>query len=166
MVGQKEVEIALLKSQPSRGQAFWRGRRCALGWAAGPSADRELGDCGAGSRCALAWPGSCRAAGRDHPAQRPGQRVHELRLATAGCFSDDGLRVSYPERGAKGNPWIESLWGRMKTEAGSQIVEAQALPEPDRRHRRTFPLLQPSAASFRDRLRASLGVPCQCAEPP
>ena len=42
---------------------------------------------------------------------------------------DDGLRVSYSERGAKGNPWIESLRGRMKTEAGSQIVEAQTLPE-------------------------------------
>ena len=43
----------------------------------------------------------------------------------------DGLRVSYPERGAKANPWIESLWDRMKTEAGSQIVEAQALLELD-----------------------------------
>ena len=42
---------------------------------------------------------------------------------------EDGLQVSYSERGAKGNPWIESLWGRMKTEAGSQIVEAQTLPK-------------------------------------
>jgi len=41
----------------------------------------------------------------------------------------DGLRVSYSERGVKDNPWIESLWGRMKTEAGSRIVEAQTLPE-------------------------------------
>ncbi|HHP7237522.1 integrase core domain-containing protein [Longibacter sp.] len=42
---------------------------------------------------------------------------------------DDGLRVSYSERGAKDNPWIESLWGRMKTEIGSRIVDAQTLPE-------------------------------------
>jgi len=42
---------------------------------------------------------------------------------------DEGLRVSYSERGAKDNPWIESLWGRMKTEAGSRIVEAQTLPD-------------------------------------
>ena len=47
---------------------------------------------------------------------------------------DDGLRVSYSERGAKDNPWIESqrrnfCEGRMKTEIGSRIVEAQTLPE-------------------------------------
>ena len=42
---------------------------------------------------------------------------------------DDGLRVSYSECGAKYNPWIESLWGRMKAEAGSRIVEAQTLPD-------------------------------------
>ena len=41
----------------------------------------------------------------------------------------DGLRVSYSERGAKGNPWIEALWGRMKTEIGSRIVEARSFPE-------------------------------------
>jgi transposase InsO family protein len=42
---------------------------------------------------------------------------------------DDGLRVSYSERGAKDNPWIESFWGRMKTEEGSRIVGAQTLPD-------------------------------------
>jgi transposase InsO family protein len=41
---------------------------------------------------------------------------------------DDGLRVSYSENGAKGNPWIESLWGRTKTEIGSRITEASSLP--------------------------------------
>jgi len=39
------------------------------------------------------------------------------------------LGVSYSERGAKDNPWIESLWSRMKTEEGSQIAKAQTLPE-------------------------------------
>jgi hypothetical protein len=28
----------------------------------------------------------------------------------------------------KGNPWIESLWGRTKAEIGSRIVEASSLP--------------------------------------
>jgi transposase InsO family protein len=41
---------------------------------------------------------------------------------------EDGMRVSYSENGAKGNPWIESLWGRTKTEVGSRIAEAQSLP--------------------------------------
>ncbi len=46
---------------------------------------------------------------------------------------DDGLRVSYSERGAKDNPWIESqrrnfCEGRMKTEIVSRITQAQTLP--------------------------------------
>jgi len=35
-----------------------------------------------------------------------------------------GMRVSFSERGARGNPWVESLWGRMKTEIGSRIHQA------------------------------------------
>jgi transposase InsO family protein len=42
---------------------------------------------------------------------------------------EDKLRVSYSENGAKGNPWIESLWGRTKTEVGSRIAEASSLPK-------------------------------------
>lgn len=41
----------------------------------------------------------------------------------------DGARVSYSERGCKDNPWIESLWGRMKTEIGSRITEAETFSE-------------------------------------
>lgn len=41
----------------------------------------------------------------------------------------DGARVSYSERGCKDNPWIESLWGRMKVEIGSRIIEAQTFDE-------------------------------------
>ena len=36
----------------------------------------------------------------------------------------EGMRVSFSERGARGNPWVESLWGRMKTEIGSRIHQA------------------------------------------
>ncbi|WP_162891478.1 IS3 family transposase [Salinibacter ruber] len=40
----------------------------------------------------------------------------------------DEMRISYSEKGAKGNPWIESLWGRTKAEVGSRITEASSLP--------------------------------------
>ena len=36
----------------------------------------------------------------------------------------EGMRVSFSERGARDNPWVESLWGRMKTEIGSRIHQA------------------------------------------
>ena len=36
----------------------------------------------------------------------------------------EGMRVSFSERGARGNSWVESLWGRMKTEIGSLIHQA------------------------------------------
>ncbi len=42
---------------------------------------------------------------------------------------EGGVRISYSERGCKDNPWIESFWGRMKTEIGSQIVEAETIQE-------------------------------------
>ncbi|WP_103030540.1 DDE-type integrase/transposase/recombinase [Salinibacter altiplanensis] len=96
------------------------------GWAVGPSADRQLA-----LRC---W-------------ERVRERMAALNLNMAGrtihhdqdsvCTSyrwlravllNDGLRVSYSENGAKGNPWTESLWGRTKTEVGSQIAEASSLP--------------------------------------
>ncbi|MCS3635750.1 transposase InsO family protein [Salinibacter ruber] len=41
---------------------------------------------------------------------------------------DDEMHISYSENGAKGNPWIESLWGRTKAEVGSRITEASSLP--------------------------------------
>lgn len=41
----------------------------------------------------------------------------------------DGARVSYSENGARHNPWIESLWARLKTEARSLIQEAETLHE-------------------------------------
>ncbi len=41
----------------------------------------------------------------------------------------EDVRISYSERGCKDNPWIESFWGRMKTEIGSQIVEAETMSE-------------------------------------
>lgn len=41
----------------------------------------------------------------------------------------DQVEVSYSERGAKDNPWIESLWSRLKTEAGQLVFDCQSLSE-------------------------------------
>ncbi len=38
-------------------------------------------------------------------------------------------RVSYAERGAKDNPWIESFWGRFETENGELLLQAETLKE-------------------------------------
>jgi putative transposase len=103
------------------------GSRCALGWAVGPSANRELA-----LRC---WKRvRARMAALGKPLE--GTILHSDLDSVYTSYDwlrrvllDDGLQVSYSERGAKDNPWIESLWGRMKTEAGSRIVEAQMLPE-------------------------------------
>ena len=42
---------------------------------------------------------------------------------------EEKSRISYAERGAKDNPWIESFWGRFETENGELILEAQTLEE-------------------------------------
>lgn len=39
----------------------------------------------------------------------------------------DGIHVSFSERGAKDNPWIESVWSRMKLEWHSELSEARSL---------------------------------------
>lgn len=38
-------------------------------------------------------------------------------------------RISYAQRGARDNPWIESLWGRFETENGELILEAETEEE-------------------------------------
>ena len=42
---------------------------------------------------------------------------------------EDAVEISFSENGARGNPWIESLWGRMKVESESLIHQAQTLEE-------------------------------------
>jgi len=99
----------------------------ACGWALGSNADRELA-----LRC---W-------------ERVRDRMSALGLSLNGTvvhhdqdsvytsyrwlrtiLLEDGMHVSYSENGAKGNPWIESLWGRLKVEIGSRLSEASSLPE-------------------------------------
>lgn len=42
---------------------------------------------------------------------------------------DEHGRLSYAERGAKDNPWIESFWGRFKTENADLLLACETLTE-------------------------------------
>jgi putative transposase len=41
----------------------------------------------------------------------------------------DRARVSYTQRGARDNPWIESFWGRFETENGELLLQAETEEE-------------------------------------
>jgi len=96
------------------------------GWAVGPSANRKLA-----MRCWKRVREQMAGLGEDL-----GEKIihHDLDSVYTSyrwlraILLDDGLRISYSENGAKGNPWIESLWGRTKAEIGSRITEAPSLP--------------------------------------
>lgn len=101
------------------------GSRCALGWAVGPSANRWLAlQCWEQVRARMARLGHSLEGAILHSDL---DSVYTSYDWLRRILLEDGLRVSYSERGAKDNPWIESLWGRMKTEAGSRIDQAEAL---------------------------------------
>jgi len=42
---------------------------------------------------------------------------------------EEKMRVSYAQRGARDNPWIESFWGRFSVENSELILEAETLEE-------------------------------------
>lgn len=50
-------------------------------------------------------------------------------LVVGEVLLGEKARLSYAERGAKDNPWIESFWGRFETENGELILEAETLEE-------------------------------------
>lgn len=97
------------------------------GWAVGPSADHVL---------------ALRALDDlyDHLAALErslgGVIIHHDQDAVFTCHAwlrrlllKEGARVSYTEHGARDNPWVESFWGRLKTEIHSVIREAETLAE-------------------------------------
>jgi len=95
------------------------------GWAVGPSANREL--------ALRAWNRTREAFGR-LGEDVAGTIVHQDRDAVFTSYAwlralllEAGGRVSYSENGARGNPWIESFWGRFKTENHSLLVEAETM---------------------------------------
>jgi putative transposase len=65
-----------------------------------------------------------------------GDRVHHDRDSVYTSHAwlerlllEERARLSYAQRGAKDNPWIESFWGRFETENGELILEAQTMEE-------------------------------------
>jgi putative transposase len=48
---------------------------------------------------------------------------------TSRLLLDDGVRVSYSLRGARGNPEIEAFFSRFKTENGSLLLDCQTLDD-------------------------------------
>lgn len=42
---------------------------------------------------------------------------------------DAGCEISFSERGAKGNPWVESVWSRFKQENESLLIDSQSMQE-------------------------------------
>lgn len=101
--------------------------RYVVGWAVGRSANRELA-----LRC---WD-AVRSGLADFGCALEGRIIHHDQDSVYTSYQwlrtvllEDGMRVSYSERGAKDNPHVESLWGRMKTEIGSRLAEAATLAE-------------------------------------
>lgn len=101
--------------------------RTALGWAVGERATTQL--------ALAAWKAAKRtlaALGR-HPA---GMIIHHDQDPvftsyswTAQLLLRDGVRVSYSLDGARGNVFMESFYGRFKTENRSLFLDAQSLAE-------------------------------------
>jgi len=97
------------------------------GWAVGPSANRALA-----LRSLDLFHLHMVGVGLDlggvviHHDQDPVYTSHEWlhQLLTV-----HQARVSYAEHGARDNPWIESFWGRFKTENQTLLLEAETLPE-------------------------------------
>jgi len=96
-------------------------------WAVGPSANRALA-----LRC---W-SRVGAAYEGLDASLDGVTVHSDQDAVHTSYAwlrrvliDSEARVSYSEKGARGNPWIESFWARFKQKNASLISEAASLAE-------------------------------------
>ena len=87
------------------------------GWAVGPSANRKLAmGCWEQVRKRLTSLGE--GLGEKIIHHDPGSVYTSYRWLEAILLGDD-MRVSYSESGARGNPWIESLWGRTKASGRS-----------------------------------------------
>jgi transposase InsO family protein len=101
------------------------------GWAVGPSANRKLA-----MRCWEQVRERMTSLGEELDEKiihHDLDSVYTSYRWLRAILLDDGLRISYSENGAKGNPWIESqrrnfCEGRTKAEIGSRITEASSLP--------------------------------------
>lgn len=104
------------------------GSKWAGGWSVGPSRSRTMAIEAVDSlREGMASLGS---------ADLSGVIVHHDKDSVYTSYAwlerlllGEEARLSYAERGAKDNPWIESFWGRFETENGELILEAKTLEE-------------------------------------
>jgi len=98
-----------------------------VGWALGKSANRELA-----LRCWEAAKESLAKAGRDPQGlivHRDQDTVYTSYLWLRKLLIEDGVVVSYCERGAKDNLWMESFWGHLKGENSSLFLDAATFEE-------------------------------------
>jgi len=98
-----------------------------VGWAVGPTRNRAL------AQQALE---ASNLSLQNRNASLAGTVVHHDKDSVYTSYDwlrstliDHRMRVSFSEHGAKHNPWVESLWSRLKLEARSLIVEADDLAE-------------------------------------
>lgn len=103
------------------------GSKFVPGFAVGPSANRSL--------ALEAWARTKRSL-EEYDTTAHGVIVHSDQDSVytshdylSKLLVDDHVRISFSERGCRDNPWIESFWGRMKTEIRSEILEAATLEE-------------------------------------
>ena len=103
------------------------GSRWVGGWAVSPSANYLLALTALDRLCAqLAHWGVDLRDKIVHHDQDPAFTSHAwLRR----LLLTEHARVSFTEHGARDNPWMESFWGRFKTENRSLIREAQTLSD-------------------------------------
>lgn len=97
------------------------------GWAVGPSANRALAlRCWRRTEAAYDGLGVSVDGITVHSDQDP---VYTSYAWLRHLLIHSGVRISYSETGARGNPWIESFWARFKQENASLISEADSLAE-------------------------------------
>ncbi len=143
--------------------------RVVVGWALGPSANREL--------ALTCWKRSKAMMSEEFGVEPAGLIVHHDKDTVYTSYAwltelllDDRAQVSFSERGAKDNPWIESLWGRLKTEISSLTIEAQTIEELGKVLQAHFPYYngrrrhsalgnQPPLLSLRQSMRGSTHTP-------
>lgn len=101
--------------------------RWAGGWAAGPARNRPL---------AMQALDKLKARLGRFGRNLAGVIVHHDRDSVYTSHAwlhrvliEEGAHVSYAEHGAKDNPWIESFWGRFKTENVEVLLEAETPEE-------------------------------------
>jgi putative transposase len=100
--------------------------KLALGWAVGesPNTDLALASWSRAREELQAWGADVRRVVVHSDMDSVFRSYRYL-----GRLFNDGVRVSFSERGARDNPWIESLWGRVKVELGSALTCSESFDE-------------------------------------